>query len=592
MSLRQSTIALGMMATFAAMNAPAYAGTYFTPSSQIFGEVRNSSGTAQMGAAVSLYNRYDQLVRHAITNESGKFIFDGLAADVYSVRVSLASFAPAIRRNIALLAGSEKMLNISLAGVLSTIELAPLSTPAAALMSDEWKWVLRASQSTRPALRFLPASLPAPTTRTAASMFSDTTGVVRVSAGGSDPLAGDIQQNLGTAFGVATSINGNSLVRVSGNLGYVPVSGLPSASFRATYARSGDATRGAQVALTARQIYLPSLTGSGMPGSIIGPVMRTAALTAVDRLDLTDKAHLEYGVSLESIAYQDRLNYMSTFGRATYEFGANGTAKFAYSSATDPEDLIAREGEKASDLNHDLATLSKLPRISRRGDRTRVQRNQNYEAGYAIVDGSRTYTASAFVDDVSNAAFLLSGSLSMISAGDMLPDLNSRGIMFNAGSFRRSGYTVSMTQALGEKVEVTVAAGRASALVAHTLEKANPSGEDLRGAIHASPRPWATVRATATVPVVGTFLSGSYGWTDFRALTPVHFSLTSKASQEVGWNIGVRQPLPRMGGVRMEAAAELRNLLAQGYLPLTAGDRRSILTNSPRGIRGGLSFIF
>jgi hypothetical protein len=42
----------------------------------------------------------------------------------------------------------------------------------------------------------------------------------------------------------------------------------------------------------------------------------------------------------------------------------------------------------------------------------------------------------------------------------------------------------------------------------------------------------------------------------------------------------------------MEALADIRNLLAQGYLPIHSGQNQAILTNSPRGLRGGLSFIF
>ena len=361
-------IGLGFLTALVAVG-PLTAGTPSDLRGQILGEVRSAAGVAQMGASVLLYNRYEQVVRHAISSESGKFVFDGLVPDIYSVRVSLASFVPALRRNIQVLAGAERILNINLAGFLSSIQVAPLGAPTAALMSDEWKWVLRASQATRPALRLLPNS-PPPSTRTAASLFYDTTGVVRVSAGGSDPLAGELQQEMGTAFGVATSISGGSQVRVSGNLGYSPASGLPSASFRATYARAADVTRGAQLALTARQVYLPAMSGSGTPGSSLGPVLRTASMTAVDKIDFADNVHLEYGVSMESISYQDRLNYLSTFGRATYEMGAGGTVKFGYSSATDPRDLMTREGDTSLSIDQDLSTLSKLPRISRRDGRT------------------------------------------------------------------------------------------------------------------------------------------------------------------------------------------------------------------------------
>jgi hypothetical protein len=61
-----------------------------------------------------------------------------------------------------------------------------------------------------------------------------------------------------------------------------------------------------------------------------------------------------------------------------------------------------------------------------------------------------------------------------------------------------------------------------------------------------------------------------------------------------GLNVYVRQPLPRMGGLpwRMEATAELRNMLAQGYVPINAGGQRLLLFDTPRSLRGGLSFIF
>jgi hypothetical protein len=43
----------------------------------------------------------------------------------------------------------------------------------------------------------------------------------------------------------------------------------------------------------------------------------------------------------------------------------------------------------------------------------------------------------------------------------------------------------------------------------------------------------------------------------------------------------------------MEASAELRNLLAQGYLPLTtSGGDQFLLINTPRSIRGGIAFVF
>ncbi|MCL4850390.1 MAG: hypothetical protein KJZ78_03295, partial [Bryobacteraceae bacterium] len=65
-------------------------------------------------------------------------------------------------------------------------------------------------------------------------------------------------------------------------------------------------------------------------------------------------------------------------------------------------------------------------------------------------------------------------------------------------------------------------------------------------------------------------------------------------SSEPGWNVRLRQPIPSIPGMRgrLEATAELRNLLAQGYVPVSAQGKRLLLVPSPRSIRGGLSFIF
>jgi hypothetical protein len=121
---------------------------------QILGHVRSSSGVAQMGATVLLYNRYDQLVRQALTTEQGRFAFDALAPDLYSLRVTLASFMPALRRNIAVAAGSENVLQINLASVLSTVELVSSGASRGTLMSDDWKWVLRSAAGSRSVLQW------------------------------------------------------------------------------------------------------------------------------------------------------------------------------------------------------------------------------------------------------------------------------------------------------------------------------------------------------------------------------------------------------------------------------------------------------
>jgi len=119
--------------------------------------------------------------------------------------------------------------------------------------------------------------------------------------------------------------------------------------------------------------------------------------------------------------------------------------------------------------------------------------------------------------------------------------------------------------------------------------------EELRSMIRRAQRHWARGIIAGTLPSTGTRMIASYEWSDARALTPGHVFLTQKIYPETGLNIRVRQPLPAWGGLpgRLEATAELRNLLAQGYLPVMSTDnRRMLLSSSPRAIRGGVAFIF
>ncbi len=144
-------------------------------SGSLIGFVGDAAGVPQMGATVQLFNRYDRLSQKILTNEKGAFGFSTLGPDVYSVKVTLASFVPAVKHNIVIQPGMRSFLSINLTSVLSSIELIYNAPANAAIMSDDWKWVLRSSLATRPILRLLPRTDiadPENRQRTASSIFS------------------------------------------------------------------------------------------------------------------------------------------------------------------------------------------------------------------------------------------------------------------------------------------------------------------------------------------------------------------------------------------------------------------------------------
>ena len=113
----------------------------------LLGRVADSGGNPQMGATVELFNRYERSVALTVSAPDGRFAFAGLPIDIYSVRVSLASFLPAFRDRIAVKAGLDSILQIHLATLFSDIDLSYVVPTAA--MTNDWKWALRTAPATR-----------------------------------------------------------------------------------------------------------------------------------------------------------------------------------------------------------------------------------------------------------------------------------------------------------------------------------------------------------------------------------------------------------------------------------------------------------
>ncbi len=550
-----------------------------------------------MGAAVFLFNRQERQYQRAITDERGVFKFLGLSPDLYSVKVTLAAFVPALKKGILVQPGMASVLNVNLNTLFSSIQFAYPPIESGALMSDEWKWVLRSAGPTRPVLRFTGDALARDTSAShpRSAIFSDTRGVFKVSAGEGALASGVANEaERGTAFALATSLYGNNMLQVAGNLGYGSQTGVPTAAFRTSYSRNlGGGSP--EVSVTMRQLYLPGRLGAALGGNDSAlPMLRSMSASLDDQTKLTDELSVQYGFTLNSISFLDHLNYASPYLRATYTLGDAGDLEFAYTSGDARPDLADKGAD--ADLQHELNTLGMFPRISLSGGRPKIQRGENFEVTYSRKVGSRTYQISAYRENISNAALSIVAPAGMYTGGDILPDLFTGTSTFNAGDFRTTGYTAAVTQNVGSNVTAMLMYGSTGGLTADNRELVSNSPDELRSMIRAGRRQAATARITAVSPWTGTHLIASYQVaSDHRWASPGHLYSTGAVHPMPGLNLYLRQPIPRIPMLpwRMEATADLRNMLAQGYLPLgVVGGQNVILLETPRSFRGGLSFIF
>ena len=89
---------------------------------------------------------------------------------------------------------------------------------------------------------------------------------------------------------------------------------------------------------------------------------------------ITENLRLDYGGSFDSVSYLDHVNSLNQFARLTYDLGAAGKVKVAYSSGRAsggtgygaPRRRRACSGDSEA-LAQDLAALAVLPRLSLAG---------------------------------------------------------------------------------------------------------------------------------------------------------------------------------------------------------------------------------
>ncbi|MBA3974703.1 MAG: hypothetical protein C0504_10875 [Candidatus Solibacter sp.] len=562
------------------------------------GEVRNPAGTAQMGAVVSLYNRYERFIQKTLTDASGRFEFKSLAPDQYAVRVNLSTYIPANRTNIPVKAGMESYLSIELATIFSSIELVYTAPSAAAsVMTDEWKWVLRSSGVTRPVLRALPGldvHLPG-AARSRNSNFELTRGLMRLSAG-SEGAASALgpEPDLGTAFALATTVFGGNELRVLGNLGYASSLGTPVTAFRTSYSGASSP----DLELTVRQVAMRHIAGQRLLGGYGGmghsPLLRTMSAKVMDRQQITGEVTLEYGALLESVAFLDRMTIFSPFARLSTNLGVAGVFEMAYSTGAPPLDLLSPAASEGT-LQSDMVGLAMFPRISLRGGHARVQRTESYEAGYRRLMGPWTLSAAAYHDRIRDAAFTVASPAGALSPMDLLPDIASNSSIFNLGNYQSDGVMSSVSRAFGDDWSAGIGFGWSGMLAPNAAEATGGDPAAMRSHFSVARRVWGSARLTGLFRKTGTRIAANYTWTPDGVVPSTHAWMTQRIGPQSGLNFQVRQPLPSSGFMpgRFEMTAEVRNLLAAGYMPIPARDGRTIyLVQFPRSLRGGFSFIF
>jgi hypothetical protein len=561
---------------------------------RIAGIVTDTQGDPLMGASVSIVGPLlaglrpvESAVARVITDAHGRFAVERLLPGWYSLQVTSAMRLPMLRNRVRVEAGQTLLENFVLSDILAPLRL---KVPAGKVSSwgEDWKWVLRTSSATRPVLRFQEASKKTAQPKMAKAALPSSQRLIGMIPGSTrrTALAGD--PGIGSVLAYLRPLSEDADLLVAGSMGST---GLQASSLATVFRR--DLLRGdpQEIALIVHQLSfaegLPLAPGAGRDGLSHAQAL---VVSYAQTRRLLDSMVVTAGMEIDYLnAARDAFS-MRPHMKLEYQVNPSSVLAARYGA-------MRVDGEGS--LLDRVGVLTAFPRVTLRGYRPQLERLNHAELSFSRTLGkSGRLEAAAFRDYMENTAVWGFGRAGVLGglAGSFLPNPAANGVTLNGGNYTSSGLRAAYTQNLSNYVQMAVLYALGDALA---VAPAYVSGEGLVRDLRAVVRPRQTQivagRVTARLPVCRTQITTSYEWLPSGRVTDVDpYGQTSLQLQPF-LGVQIRQPLPTLAFLpaRIEALADFRNLLAQGYVPISrSGDEALLLTPAYRSFRGGFSVRF
>jgi hypothetical protein len=559
-----------VMSVVVSITAPAWCGTV---SGAIAGYVRDGSGAPQMGAAVEVLDSAARTLK-VFTDDHGFYSITRLLPGTYSIKVSAPAFLPSLREKIDLRSGAKLMVNVTLTTLFEAIQLVPLRSP---VDDDDWKWTLR-SVVNRPILRVLEDGTTVVAQSGESAADHDLKGTLTLLAGSPGQGFGS-PADMSAGFAVERSVLSSGTVRLDGNLGYGADGGsIPAAVLRTSYTGRFNGVFEPSMSITAIRMSSPDL--NTMPAA----TLQALSLTSSDRIVLGDRLELKVGSELQAIQFMGRVHAFNPFGSADLHITPNTVLEYQYASAVPNIGLEDRLESAATDLNETA------PRLSMAGFSPAVERARHQEVSISQRIGKNNMQVAFYSDSVVDPALTGVGETTADS-GDVLPAMYSGTFSYQGNDFSTRGMRVVVQRKLLSDLTATLDYAYGGVL---DLSRPDIQLQDARQWIRTERRQAVAAKFSGTIPKAKTHWVASYRYTGGRTLTPVDQFNSSAGQADPFLNFFIRQPIPAsfLAG-HMEILMDVRNLLAQGYVPVMAQDGHTLyLVQSARSVRGGVAFSF
>jgi hypothetical protein len=559
---------LGWMMVVLALSVSGFAGD--RPGS-IGGSVKSASGVPQMGAVVEVFAVAASRALIVFTDAHGSYTARGLAPGVYQVKVTAPSFLPSLRENVAVNTGTHVIVNLTLSTLSEAVQMLP-ARRTSPQEDDDWRWTLR-SVANRPVLRVLDdgplvvaAESGAPRTLKARVAF--------VAGSGNEGFGGSA--DMSTQFRVEQSLFSAGTLSFNGNVGYG--SGTPAGVVRAAYSHQFSNGSHPQFALTLRHFATADTAQHNA-------ALDALAFSVADTMTLADFLELNYGGEAQTIQFHERVSAFRPFGSVAVHLSPNTVVQYRYATS-EPNTRMEKGFDTAP------ADLSESgPRMSLVKSVPALERAHHHEISVSRHVGRNSIQVAAYSDRIHNAALVGVGDVNPDS-GAFLPDIYSGSFTYNGSDLSTRGVRAVFQRSLTSDLAATLVYAYGGVVA---LDRLGIPWQDVQSSLRTEERQSVTAKVAGTVPRCHTHWIASYKWTSGRALTPVDLFNASPGQADPFLNIFIRQPLPATSFLpgKLEALVDLRNLMAQGYVPVIGQDGQVVyLVQSARSVRGGVAFTF
>jgi hypothetical protein len=304
-----------------------------------------------------------------------------------------------------------------------------------------------------------------------------------------------------------------------------------------------------------------------------------------DDVSLGDVLELKFGSELQSIQFLGKVTAFRPFGSVGAHLSPDTMIEYRY--ATSRPDSRAQKGFESAPA--DLSEAD--PRVSMAGFAPALERAHHQEVALSHREAKTSMQAAVYFDRIADPALTGVGEFTSIN-GDVLPDLYSGTFTYQGRNVDTRGVRLVLEQKLRSDLTATLDYGYGGVL---DLNDGVQSFENVREHTVTRNRHAVSAKLAGMAPGTKTRWIASYGWTSGRALTPVDMFNASPGQADPFLDFFFRQPVPGTAGLpgHMDVVVEVRNLLAQGYVPVFSQDGRTVyLVQSARAVRGGVAFSF